>query len=257
MQKRPVKKPVFKTQKPTENDQRIVGIHAVKSCLLHTPQRAIKLHISDGSLRLQEIIQIATQMGVPTEKYNTKNFSDHFGEDLSHQGVVLQTKLFSYVDLNEFLDQNKVNLCLILDGVEDPRNLGRAARSAFALGAQLLILPKDRSAQITATAEKAAVGCLARLPVAQVTNLNRAIDDLKKAGLWVIGAAGEAKIPAWRHDFTSPTALIIGSEEKGIRPLVREQCDEFVRIPMHQTDLSLNAADAATVLMYEILRQRH
>jgi 23S rRNA (guanosine2251-2'-O)-methyltransferase len=134
--------------------------------------------------------------------------------------------------------------------------LGRAARSAFAFGADLLVIPKDRSAEVTAIAEKTAVGCLARIPVARVTNLNRALDDLKQAGLWVLGTSDKASKAAWKVDMKGPTALVIGNEEKGLRKGVAESCDELVQIPMQSPDMSLNAADALTVLLYEVLRQR-
>ncbi len=256
MQKNKFNKQPEQNKPSVDNDQRVMGIHAVKASILHMPRRAQKLHIAEGSSRLDEIAALAKQMGVIIEKYNKKTFSERFGDDVVHQGVVLVAKSFPYVDFHEFLEKTPPQLCLVLDGVEDPRNLGRAARSAFALGAQLLIISKDRSAQITATAEKAAVGTLAQLPVARVTNLSHTFADLKKAGIWVIGAAGEASMPAWKCDLTKPCALVIGSEENGLKKLVREQCDELIHIPMITPDLSLNAADAVTVLMYEAARQR-
>lgn len=249
------KKPVSKNSF-IDDDLRIMGIHAVKASLLHKPERAVKLHIQEGSTRLEELTTLAKQMGVVVEKYNNKNFVEKFGGEVVHQGVVLLVKPFEYVNLDTFLQEQKIDLCLVLDGVEDPRNLGRAARSAFALGAQLLIIPKDRSAQITATVEKAAVGCLASLPVAQVNNLSRALETLKEAGLWIVGAAGETKISVWEFDFKRPTALVVGNEEKGLRPLIKEKCDQLLKIPMADLSLSLNAADAATCFMYEIVRQR-
>lgn len=256
MQKNKFNKQPEQNKQATDSDQRVMGIHAVKATLLHMPRRAVKLHVADSSSRLDELVALAKQMGVVVEKYNKKTFSERFGDDVVHQGAVLLVKPFPYVDFHEFLEQTPPQLCLILDGVEDPRNLGRAARSAFALGAQLLIISKDRSAQITATAEKAAVGTLAQLPVSRVTNLSQTFEALKKAGIWVIGAAGEATMPAWKCDLTKPCALVIGSEENGLKKLVREQCDELIYIPMTTPDLSLNAADAVTVLMYEANRQR-
>jgi 23S rRNA (guanosine2251-2'-O)-methyltransferase len=229
-----------------DNDQRVIGIHAVKATLMHMPGRAVKLHVTESSSRLDELVTLAK-----------KTFSERFGDDVAHQSAVLLAKPFPYVDFYKFLEQTPLQLCLVLDGIEDPRNLGRAARSAFALGAQLLIISKDRSAQITATAEKAAVGTLAQLPVAHVTNLSQTFEALKKAGIWVIGAAGEATLPAWKCDLTKPCALAIGSEESGLKKLVREQCDELIYVPMTTPDLSLNAADAVTVLMYEASRQRN
>lgn len=239
----------------SDNDQRVMGTHAVKASLEHMPKRAIKLNLVEDNPRLEPMAALAKSKQIPIEFFKKHVFLEQFGDDVVHQGAVLMTQEFPYADLDTFLE-NPPNLCVILDGIEDPRNLGRAARSAFALGAQLLVIPKDRAACITAAAEKAAVGTLARLPVAQVTNLNRAIESLKEAGLWVIGTAEDAPVAAWDCDLTKPIALIIGNEEKGIRHLVAQKCDELVSIPMHAHGLSLNAADAATVLLYETLRQR-
>lgn len=239
-----------------DNDQIVFGIHAVTATLEHMHSRAIKLHIVDNNQRLAELAKLAKSVGIVVEPLNKPAFSERYGDDVVHQGAVLITHPFPYVDLQEALEREP-KLCLVLDGVEDPRNLGRAARSAFAMGAELLIVPKDRAASITAAVEKAAVGTLAQLPVAQVTNLNRAFEELKKAGLWVIGTAGEARTKTWECDLTKPVALVIGNEEKGLRRLVAEACDELVSIPMTAPDLSLNAADAVTVLFYETLRQRH
>lgn len=238
-----------------DSDQWVMGIHAVQSTLEYASARGIKLHIADTGGRLAELKNIAQQVGVVTEVLTKMNFKERFGDDLVHQGAVLKTHDFPYVNLNAALE-NRPTLCVVLDGIEDPRNLGRAARSAFALGAELLIIPKDRAAQITATAEKAAVGALARLPVTSVTNLNRTLEDLKKAGLWIIGSSDKNSIPAWKCDLTKPIALVVGNEEKGLRKQVAEHCDESICIPMTYPEFSLNAADAVTVLLAETSRQR-
>jgi 23S rRNA (guanosine2251-2'-O)-methyltransferase len=237
-----------------DDDRRVYGIHAVSASLTYMPTRAKKLHYVEKNARIEPIINMALAAGIPVEQSARQIFDVNYGSDIVHQGVMLVTAPFPYVTLDNAL-RTKPKLVVVLDEIEDPRNLGRAARSAFALGASLLIIPENRAASISASAEKAAVGTLSRLPVALVTNLNQAIEKLKKAGLWVIGSAGDATTPLWGCDLTRPTALVIGSEESGLRKLVRENCDETVRIPMDASDMSLNAADALTIMLYEAMRQ--
>ncbi|MEI6806299.1 MAG: 23S rRNA (guanosine(2251)-2'-O)-methyltransferase RlmB [Myxococcaceae bacterium] len=235
-------------------DSFIFGTHAVAATLKYQPKRVIRLLVQEKIDR-PELVKQAGILRIPVQTWTKAQFQEKFGSDAVHQGVCLLVQEFPYVDLDEALAKNPT-LCVVLDSVEDPRNLGRAARSAFALGAQLLVIPKDRAALVTTTAEKASVGALARIPVARVTNLNRALETIQKAGLWVIGTADQARIPAWKCDLTKPVALVIGNEEKGLRKQVLEHCDEIVNIPMSAPDMSLNAADAATVLLYEVKRQR-
>lgn len=235
-------------------DSFIFGTHAVMAVLEYQPKRVLKLMVQEGTEREMVTIR-AKALRLPIETWTKQRFKDQFGPEAVHQGVCLQVREFPYTDFSEVIAE-KPNLCVVLDSIEDPRNLGRAARSAFALGAQALIIPKDRSTFVTAVAEKSSVGTLARIPVARVTNLNRALEDLKKAGLWIIGTSDQAHMPAWKCDLTKPIVLVIGNEEKGLRRQVTENCDELVKIPMSASDISLNAADALTVLLYETLRQR-
>ncbi len=235
-------------------EQFVFGTHAVLATLRYQPQRAMKLVVQE-KLDRPEVLEKAKSLKLPVQTWGKAQFQEKFGPDAVHQGVCLVVGEFPYVELEQALSK-KPSLCVVLDSVEDPRNLGRAARSAFALGADLLVIPKDRAAAVTTIAEKASVGTLARIPVARVTNINRALDQLKEAGLWAIGTSDQAKIPAWKCDLTKPVALVIGNEEKGLRRQVLEHCDEIVKIPMRAPDMSLNAADAATVLLYEVMRQR-
>ncbi|MBL4818259.1 MAG: 23S rRNA (guanosine(2251)-2'-O)-methyltransferase RlmB [Deltaproteobacteria bacterium] len=232
----------------------IFGQHAVQAVLEHQSQRALKLIVGEGMSR-DEAAQQAKKKGLQVQTWPKARFKEKFGAGVVHQGLALEVREFPYVDLESILAK-KPSLCVVLDSIEDPRNLGRAARSAYALGAEALVIPKDRSADITATAEKAAVGALAKLPVVRVANLNRALEAFKKAGLWIIGSSDKASMPAWKCDLTKPVALVIGNEEKGLRRQVQENCDELLQIPMAEPGMSLNAADAVTVLLYEVLRQR-
>ena len=161
---------------------------------------------------------------------------------------------FPYVDIEDF--DAAPSLSLVLDGLEDPRNLGAAARAAYALGADLVVVPRDRACAVTASALKASAGALARIPVAQVQNLSRALQQLKDKGAWLVGAEADASMPPWQVDLKSQIVLVVGGEDRGLRRLTREACDHVVSIPMPAPDMSLNAADAATVLLYEALRQR-
>lgn len=248
------KSAAMKPKPAIDDDKRVYGIHAVEASLKYMPTRAKKLHFIERNPRTEPVIKLAQAAGITVEQSAKAIFDVNYGTDIVHQGLMLNTAPFPYVDLDQALS-NKPRLVVVLDSIEDPRNLGRATRSAFALGAQLLVIPSDRAANVSASAEKAAVGTLARIPVARVTNLNQAIEKLKKAGLWVVGAAGEARTKLWDCDFGRSTALVIGNEESGLRKLVRENCDELVQIPMSVTDISLNAADALTLMLYEANRQ--
>jgi 23S rRNA (guanosine2251-2'-O)-methyltransferase len=145
---------------------------------------------------------------------------------------------------------------LVLDGVEDPRNLGAAARAACALGADAVVIPRRSAAGPTASAYRASAGALARLPLVEVENLRRALDLLKERGFWTVGAEAFGSERPWQVDWRSKIALVVGGEDRGVRRLVREACDHLVAIPMANDEITLNAADAATVLLYEARRQR-
>ena len=142
-----------------------------------------------------------------------------------------------------------------LDGVQDPRNLGAAARACYAFGADGLCIPKNRAAQVTPITEKIAVGALSRLPVAQVTNLRRAMDFARKEGFWIVGAEANGECAPWEVDMNQPLFILMGGEDSGLRRLTRENCDQIVRLPTPRP-MSLNAADALTVFLYETNRQR-
>ena len=172
---------VFVPKPVIDDDRRVYGIHAVGATLEHMSERAKKLYYVESSSRTAPIIERARSLGLIVEQNTRQLFDLNHGKDIVHQGLMLVTSPFPYVDLSEAL-QKEPKLVVILDGVEDPRNLGRGARSAFSLGADLIIIPTDRAACVSASAEKAAVGTLARIPVAQVTNVNQTIEKLKKAG---------------------------------------------------------------------------
>jgi len=164
---------------------------------------------------------------------------------------------FRYAELEELLAGIRdPALLLVLDGVTDPQNLGALVRSAHALGAHGVVLPKDRAAGVTPAAFKAAAGALEHCPVARVTNLSRALEQMKEQGIWAVALAADGERELGSIDLTVPTALVLGSEGSGVRPLVRRSCDHIARIPMSAGVGSLNVAAAGAVALYEVARQR-
>jgi 23S rRNA (guanosine2251-2'-O)-methyltransferase len=178
-----------------------------------------------------------------------------------HQGVVLRVEPFAYAEPDELLERWRSSgekaFFLLLDGITDPHNLGAILRSADAAGCHGVFVPKDRSCPVTAVVEKTAAGALAHLPLCQVTNLARTLDELKREGVWVYGLAGEESAgELYRTDFTGDLALVVGSEGTGLRPNVRQHCDGLLAIPMGGGVASLNASVAAAVALFEVVRQR-
>ena len=178
----------------------------------------------------------------------------------AHQGVIAVAAVRAYATvadiLNEAKEKGEPPLILVCDELSDPHNLGAVIRTAECAGAHGVIIPKRRSAGLTATVAKASAGAVSVLPVARVTNIPAVLEELKREGLWVYGAAGEAAGTLYETDFKGPTAIVIGSEGDGLGRLVREKCDGLVSIPLRGQISSLNASAAAAVLLYEVLRQR-
>jgi 23S rRNA (guanosine2251-2'-O)-methyltransferase len=177
-----------------------------------------------------------------------------------HQGVVAETADAQFADVDDCFEfaasKNEEPLLVLLDGITDPHNFGAIIRSAEVLGAHGVIVEERRSAPLSATVVKTAAGATQYLPVAQVKNLPRLIDDLKDQGIWVYGAAGEAKVTLSSLDTKRPLALVIGSEGEGLRRLVREKCDELVKIETRGKVQSLNASVAAAILIHDALSRR-
>ena len=178
----------------------------------------------------------------------------------AHQGVIANIAFAEYVSVGDILEiarqKGEAPLVVLCDEISDPHNLGAIIRTCEAAGAHGVVIPKRRSAGLSATVVKASSGALYHTAVARVTNLTASIAELKKAGLWVFGASSTGATPLWQSDFRGPTALVVGSEGAGISRLVGENCDHIVRIPMFGKISSLNASVSAAVLMYEAVRQR-
>lgn len=217
-----------------------------------------KLMIGEGSEggSLAEIIGKAKAAGVLMQKVPKAHLNSVAGE--GHQGVVAYIAAHEYADLEDVIANRTTQppLIVLLDEVTDPHNLGAVLRTAEGVGAQGVVIPKRRSVPLTGTVAKAAAGALEYLPVARVANLTQAMEQLKKAGYWVVGSGSEAGTLYTEVDYRGPIAVVIGSEGQGISRLVRERCDYVVQLPMHGQVQSLNASVAAGVLLYEIVRQR-
>jgi 23S rRNA (guanosine2251-2'-O)-methyltransferase len=182
---------------------------------------------------------------------------DSLTANAPHQGVAGFLDQFNYADLDGVLEQGKgVPLFLVLDGIEDPRNLGALIRTAEGCGVGGVIIPKDRAAAITPAVAKSSAGAVFHLPVVRVANIPTTLKRIKERGIWVLGAAAEAHMDLYAQDLTIPLAVVIGGEGKGLRPLIKKGCDFLVSIPMKGKVNSLNASVAGSIILYEIMRQR-
>jgi 23S rRNA (guanosine2251-2'-O)-methyltransferase len=177
-----------------------------------------------------------------------------------HQGVIAFTAAHTYSTLDSILnvpvDRQEHPLFLILDGIEDPRNLGAILRTAEAAGAHGVIIPERRAAGLTETVAKAAAGALEYIPVVKVVNIVNTIEELKKKGIWIAAAEAGGDMVYWQADFRVPIALVLGGEDRGVRRLVREHCDYVLSLPLLGHISSLNVSVAAGIMLYEVLRQR-
>lgn len=219
-----------------------------------------KIWIAENSQKgqMQHILKLAKERNVFVQ-YVPRKKLDQMTPD--HQGVVAQIAAYQYAEVDDLLNhaksKNEDPFLVILDGLEDPHNLGSILRTADACGVHGIIIPKRRSVGLTQTVAKLSTGAIEYVPVARVTNLARIIDELKEKGLWIFGTDMKDSQDYRKMDATLPLALVIGSEGKGISRLVREKCDFIVHLPMKGHVTSLNASVAAAILMYEVQRKRH
>ena len=172
-----------------------------------------------------------------------------------HQGIIVDIGDFVYTDYHDFINDSEA-FVVILDHIEDPHNLGAIIRTSEAAGVSGIIIPKDRSVEVNATVIKTSVGAIDNIPVSQVTNLSRTIEDLKKEGFWVVGTALEDAVDYREIDYHGKIALVIGNEGKGISRIVKESCDYIAKIPMYGKVNSLNASVATAIMIYEVVRQK-
>ena len=241
----------------------IFGLHAVRHGLQEHPERVLCLWLQDGkkiSGAVEEVIALAKQNAIGIERVSKHALDKHCGES-AHQGVMLKRRTAedrSVANLEDILslEQPAPFLFLILDGIQDPHNLGACLRTADAAGVNAVIIPRDNAVSVNATVRKVASGAADHTPVTAVTNLARTLRRLREAGIWVAGTDGGAEQSLYDVDFNVPLALVMGAEGKGMKRNTREHCDYLVRLPMLGTVESLNVAVATGVCLYEVLRQR-
>lgn len=238
----------------------IVGRNPVLEAM-RAGRRVYRLILASGirGHAVQQLIALAQERNIDIQ-YQPKHLLDALAKGDNHQGVIAEVEPIGYVDLFTLLDQiesrGEAPFLVILDEISDPHNLGAIIRSADAAGAHGVIIPERRSAGVTATVAKTSAGAVEYVPVCQVKNLVWAIEELKKRGIWVVGADMEGERLHTQASLTGPLAIVIGSEGKGLRRLVQEKCDFLVRLPMYGKVNSLNASVAAGILLYEVVRQR-
>ena len=205
------------------------------------------------------MIELARENKVPIETIPKTDFQKIYRSH-NHQGVVGIFAIIQALELDELVEQafkkSRLPVLVVLDSIQDPQNLGAIIRSAETLGIQGMILPKNRTSTLNETVAKCSSGAIEHLPIAWVTNLTRGIEHLKEKGFWIAGVVPEGDTPCHQYKFDTPVVLVLGGEEKGIRPLLKKTCDVTLNIPMQGAIGSLNASAAAAILFYEALRQK-
>jgi len=238
----------------------ICGINPVKEALRGS-RKIYELFIADGAAdqRVGKLSELAGEKGIPVRRRSKTDITRLAGTD-HHQGAALRIESFSYADLDDVIGSWKEKgteaIVVVLDGIQDPHNLGALIRSAASAGAECVVIPRDRAAGVTATAEKVAAGAAETVPIAQVTNIAVTLEQLKGAGFWIYGADEKSSQSLYQQKLTGNIALVIGGEGEGIRPLVRKKCDVVFSIPLAGGVGSLNASVAGGIAMFEAVRQR-
>jgi 23S rRNA (guanosine2251-2'-O)-methyltransferase len=239
---------------------RLYGIHPVLEALKKRPQafKTITLSRKEGKT-LEPILALASRVRINICHEAPEKISKLAGSD-SHQGVVAEVEPYSFLDLKILLKNSEKEaqklFFLVLDSIQDPHNFGSLIRSALCSGVQAIIFPKDRSAQLNGTVAKASAGAIEHMQFCRVVNIASALDILKKENVWITGAFVDSKDTMYSVDFNMDLAIVLGNEEKGVRPLIKKKCDFSVSIPMADKFDSLNASVAGAVIMFEVMRQR-
>ena len=243
-----------------EDETRLEGRNAITEAL-RAGRTIDKVFIADGDTdkSLQRLAAQAREAGAVVIPVDRRKL-DFMSTTRAHQGIIAQAAAHEYASIEDILqvaaDRGEAPLIIICDELSDPHNLGAIMRTAECAGAHGVIIPKRRSVGLTATVAKASAGAIEYMKVARVTNIAATIRELKEQGVWVFGTAAEGSQPMYRADLTGPTAIVIGNEGVGISRLVRDLCDVMVHIPMAGRISSLNASAAASILLYEAVRQR-
>ncbi|HVE59794.1 MAG TPA: 23S rRNA (guanosine(2251)-2'-O)-methyltransferase RlmB [Pyrinomonadaceae bacterium] len=241
--------------------QFIFGVLPILEALRANSRRIEKILIADGARehRISEIMDLARAAHVPFQKVSRESLSRLVEPGANHQGVIAFSASADYADADELLEEIKAkenSLVLILDGVEDPRNLGAILRVAECAGVDGTFIPEHRAVGLNETVVKTSAGATEYTPIAKVKNLNRLIEELKKNNIWVVGTSGDGSTNYADWDWKGACALVLGSEGKGLHRLVAENCDVLVKIPMQGKIESLNVSVAAGVILFEAVRQR-
>ncbi|MGE7604714.1 23S rRNA (guanosine(2251)-2'-O)-methyltransferase RlmB [Peribacillus sp. NPDC097675] len=242
------------------SEEYIIGRNPVLEAL-RSERDINKIWISEGSQKgsMLPLIGLAKEKKVFVQIVPKKKI-DQMVEGI-HQGVIAQVAAYDYVELDDLFaraaERDEAPFFMILDEVEDPHNLGSIMRTADAVGAHGIIIPKRRAVGLTATVAKASTGAIEYIPVARVTNLARAVEELKERGVWIVGTDAKGSDDYRNMDGKMPIGLVIGSEGKGMARLMKEKCDFLIRLPMVGKVTSLNASVAASLLMYEVYRKRN
>lgn len=242
----------------------LYGVNPVLEALRagHRPIEEITIAAGVRDNRVRELIELARAKNIPVTRASRVSL-DRVAGNTHHQGVVARVAAARYADPDDLLESVAAQvggktepLIVVLDGVEDPRNLGAILRTAECAGVQGVFVPVRRAVGLTETVAKAAAGAVEHVPVARATNLARLIEQLKERNVWVVGSAADAPMAYSDWDWTRPSALVLGGEGTGLHRLVRERCDALVSIPVHGRIASLNVSVAAGVILFEALRQR-
>jgi 23S rRNA (guanosine2251-2'-O)-methyltransferase len=232
----------------------LAGIHPVAEALrAGRPLERVLVARGAGGPRLQQIIDLARQGSVPL-RFEPRQALDRLAGSAAHQGVVALGAAQKYRSLDDVAESAR--LLVFLDGVEDPHNLGAVIRTAYAAGADAVVIPERRAAGLTETVAKAAAGALEHLPIVRVGNLNRALDEIKARGFWIYGVDASGAQDYDQVQYASPAALVLGGEGKGMHEMVRKRCHAVVRIPMAGKISSLNVSVAAGIVLFDWRRRK-
>jgi 23S rRNA (guanosine2251-2'-O)-methyltransferase len=230
-----------------------VGIHPVREALrAHKPLDKILIAKGSAGPRIQEIVDLCRNNSVPV-RFEPRDALDRLSKGVPHQGVIAFGAVHSFVELAQVAPEAK--LLVVLDGVEDPHNLGAIIRTAHAAGADAIVIPERRAAPLTETVERAAAGALAYLPVARITNVTQTLEKLKQQGFWIYGLDERGAELYNEVNYATPTAIVMGGEGKGLHEGVKKHCDVLVRIPMAGEVASLNVSVATGVVLFDWRRR--
>lgn len=242
--------------------EKVFGLNAVMAVLEHSVESATCLYLDERrkDQRTSELEALARNKNIKIERISRQKLNQSCPSNIQHQGVMLEktaAQPTEKIHLKDLLEQTEGALFfLVLDGVQDPHNLGACLRSADAAGVTAVIAPKDKAVGLTPIVRKVASGAAETTPFIQVTNLARTLRELQDAGVWVIGSSGDATQSLFETEFKGSVALVMGAEGKGIRRLTRELCDELIVLPMLGAVESLNVSVATGICLYEVVRQR-